>query len=576
MLQEFAWKVGGQQGEGIESSGDILATVLARQGYYVHGYRVFSSRIKGGHTNYRVRVSTRPIRTPNEDLQILVAFDQESIDLNATEVVPDGVIVADSHFNPKLPDGIRARLLDIPLTQIAQDNGNQLMRNVVAIGASAYVLGLKVSAFHDLIRERWGRKGEEVVRQNIKALEDGYNYAKEHLDGIHFDVVEGDGVARPVLMGNDAVALGALAAGCRFMAAYPITPASDVMEYLVKVFPKFGGVVIQAEDEIASVTSLIGAGFAGARAMTATAGPGFSLMQEAIGLAAAAEIPIVIVDVQRAGPSTGMPTKVEQSDVMAMIFGTHGDAPRIVLAPATVEDCFYDTAEAFNLADRYQCPVIVASDLMVGLSPQTLVEPLDLSKIRIDRGAIVTEEELAAVPAGTFQRYAVTESGISPRSLPGMKNGQYLATGVEHAPTGKVTENPENRVRQMDKRARKLQGLKGGGTRYFGAEQPELLFVSFGSTFGAITETMEMLEKEGVRAGFLLLKRLWPLPVEEIAPRLEAARKVLVVEQNATGQLRQLIQMKIGYHGKLESALKYNGLPFLPRELYVRSTEVMG
>ncbi|MBX6722898.1 MAG: 2-oxoacid:acceptor oxidoreductase subunit alpha, partial [Dactylosporangium sp.] len=468
MLSEFAWKVGGQQGEGIESSGDILSAVLARQGYHVYGYRIFSSRIKGGHTNYRVRVSTKPIRTPNEDLQILVAFDQESIDLNATEVVPGGVVIADSHAKPKLPEGIQATLLDIPLTEIAQDNGNQLMRNIVAIGATAYALGLPKEAFHELIHERWDRKGEEVVRQNLNALAAGYEFAKEHLGDVHFSVAPGDGVARPMMSGNEATGLGAIAAGCRVMAAYPITPASDVMEYLVKRLPKFGGVVMQAEDEIASITTLIGAGFAGARAMTATAGPGFSLMQEAIGLAATAEVPLVIVDVQRAGPSTGMPTKVEQSDIMAMIYGTHGESSRIVLAPATLEDCFYDTAEAFNLADRYQCPVIVASDLMVGLSRQTVEEPLDLSRITIDRGEIADEEMLAGVTSGQFHRYEVTESGISPRSLPGQPNGQYLATGVEHAPTGKVTENPANRVQQMDKRRRKLEGLRGGGTRYYG------------------------------------------------------------------------------------------------------------
>lgn len=575
MLSEFAWKVGGQQGEGIESSGDILAAVLARRGYHVHGYRVFSSRIKGGHTNYRVRVSTRPVRTPNEDVHILVAFDQESIDLNATEVVPGGVVIADSHFKPKLPEGIQATLLDIPLTQIAQENGSQLMRNVVAIGATAYALGLPHELFHDLIHERWGRKGREVVEQNLAALRAGYDFAKEHLGEVHFSVAPGDGVARPIMSGNDATGLGAIAAGCRIMAAYPITPASDVMEYLVKRLPRFGGVVLQCEDEIASVTTLVGAGFAGARAMTCTAGPGFSLMQEAIGLASAAEVPIVVVDVQRAGPSTGMPTKVEQSDLFAMIGGTHGDAPRIVVAPATLEDCFYVTAEAFNLAERFQCPVIVASDLMLGLSRQTVEEPLDLAKVTIDRGELASEEELAAVPAGQFARYKVTASGVSPRSLPGQPNGQYLATGVEHAPTGKVTENPENRVAQMDKRWRKLEGVQGGGLRYLGDPEPDILFVSFGSTFGAIEETLAMIAADGQKAGFACLTRLWPLPKEELAPLLTRAPRVLVVEQNATGQLRRLIQQELGFHDKLHSALRYDGLPFLPRQLYVRAGEVV-
>ncbi|MDI3269457.1 MAG: 2-oxoacid:acceptor oxidoreductase subunit alpha [Bacillota bacterium] len=577
MLNEFAWMVGGQQGEGIESSGDILATVLARQGYHVYGYRVFSSRIKGGHTSYRVRASTRPVRTPNEDIHLLVAFDQETIDIEGPQVVPGGVIAADSHFKPQLPPGLSANLLDIPLTELAKESGNPLARNVVAMGATAYVLSLRLEPFHDLIRDRWGRKGEEVVAQNIQALESGYRFAEENLKGLRFEVEAGDGRSRPALLGNYLMSIGAMAAGCRVMAAYPITPASDIMEYLVRKLPQYGGVVLQMEDEIAAITTCIGAGFAGARAMTATAGPGFSLMQEALGLAATAEIPLVIVDVQRAGPSTGMPTKVEQSDLMQMIYGTHGESPRIVLAPSTMEDAFYIMFDAFNLADEYQCPVIVASDLMLGVSLQTVEdEALDLSQVEWRRGHVAGEEELAAVKAGNFERYSVTASGISPRSLPGVPKGQYLATGVEHAPTGKVTENPQNRVAQMDKRARKLSSLKGGGTRYYGAEDPELLLLSFGSTFGAVEEAREALEALGKKVGHLVLRRLWPLPADELQPYLDKAEKVLVVELNSTGQLRHLVQMHMGYQEKLHSALKYNGLPFYPREIQLRAEEVMG
>ena len=582
-----SWKIGGEQGQGIDSTGELLAVVCNRLGYYIYGYRQFSSRIKGGHSNYKIMIGTEPVASTSAELDVLVAIDQETIDRNHHELVPGGVVVADAHFEPVLPESCPARLLSVPLTKIAQDAGNTLMRNVVSLGVSAYILGLPLDAFKSVVMERFGRKSREVGEQNVAALEQGYLYAQEHLPEPAWRLAPGDGKKRLIMMGNDAVALGAVAAGCRFCAAYPITPASEVMENLMAILPRYGGVVVQAEDEIAAITACIGAGFAGARAITATAGPGISLMQEAIGLAHAAEIPVVIVDTQRGGPSTGMPTKHEQSDLWSLLYGTHGDTPRIILAPSTVEETFYMTAEAFNLADKYQCPVVVATDLSLALNKQT-VEDLDLKRIKIDRGELLTDEEIAAQaePDG-FRRYRITESGISPRPLPGQPKGQYLATGVEHNEFGKVSEDPKNRVAMMDKRLRKVpadpaaMGLEG--VSYTGPETPDLLIIGFGSSVGPIADARKALEAEGYSVGHAHVKVLAPLPVKQLADLMARATHVIVAENNAQGQLFALIEHRVGKHlreqgldvPRMFSVRKYDGNPFLPKEIAAQAKEVI-
>lgn len=571
----ISWKIGGEQGEGIDSTGDILATVCNRLGYYIYGYKHFSSRIKGGHTNYKIRISTKKVLSTSDDLQILVALDQETIDVEHKELVPGGLIIADAKFKPHLPEGCEAALLPVPMTEMAKELGNLQVRNVISLGVSAYLLGLPLQGFEDMVMEKFGKK-EGMGEVNVQALRLGYEHA-ENMFSVYrdFRLSPGDGKARLLLIGNEAAALGALAAGCRIMTAYPITPASEIMQYLIPTFPQFGGIVVQCEDEIASITAAIGAGFAGARAMTATSGPGLSLMQEGIGLASMAEIPVVVINTQRGGPSTGMPTKQEQSDIFAMIFGGHGDAPRIVLTPSTTEEAFYDTALAFNLAERFQCPVLVATDLAISLN-LTTVENLDLSRIKIDRGQVADAEELLKMGRDVFKRYAVTESGVSPRSVPGQKYGQYLATGIEHSETGKVMENPVNRVNQMNKRFRKLQGLDVPGVRYTGPENPDLLLIGFGSTTGAIEKVIHELTEDGVKAAHLHVRVMWPFPSKDVKAAVEKAKRVIVVENNAQGQLLRLIKMEVGHYDHVQSLLKYNGNPFLPSDIMGKCREVLG
>ncbi|MED3832701.1 2-oxoacid:acceptor oxidoreductase subunit alpha [Peribacillus frigoritolerans] len=579
MINQLSWKVGGQQGEGIESTGEIFCIALNRLGYYLYGYRHFSSRIKGGHTNNKIRVSTTETRAISDDLDILVAFDQETIDVNYKELHEGGIIIADAKFKPVCPEDTKAELYIVPFTEIAAELGTSLMKNMVAIGATCAVLGMEISVFNDVVDEIFGRKGEEIVKKNMDAITAGYK-AMEVLLGEKLGAMElekADGQKRMFMIGNDAIALGAVAGGCRFMAAYPITPASEIMEYLIKKLPQFGGTVIQTEDEIAAATMAIGANYGGVRAITASAGPGLSLKMEAIGLAGITETPIVIVDTQRGGPSTGLPTKQEQSDLMAMIYGTHGEIPKIVMAPSTVEEAFYDTAEAFNLAEEYQCPVIVLSDLQLSLGKQT-VQPLDYGKVEIRRGKLVDFEIKEPENKSYFKRYEITEDGVSPRVVPGMKNGIHHVTGVEHDETGRPSETALNRKLQMDKRMRKLNNL----TNTFQTpvykntphEEADLLILGFNSTRGTIDEAIGRLETDGMKVNHAQIRLIHPFPADEVLSLVQSAKKVVVIENNATGQLANIIKMNVGHVNKIKSILKYDGNPFLPHEIHTQCKEM--
>ncbi|USK51726.1 2-oxoacid:acceptor oxidoreductase subunit alpha [Bacillus sp. CMF12] len=577
MINQLSWKVGGQQGEGIESTGEIFSIALNRLGYYLYGYRHFSSRIKGGHTNNKIRVSTSQIRSISDDLDILVAFDQETIDLNYKELHDKGIMVADAKFDPKQPEDTNAALFAVPFTEIATELGTSLMKNMVAVGATCAVLNLDIKVFEEVVQEIFGRKGQQVVDKNMEAIQAGFDFMKEKLsDDVELmELEKADGLKRLFMIGNDAIALGALAGGCRFMAAYPITPASEIMEYLIKKLPALGGSVIQTEDEIAAVTMAIGANYAGVRSITASAGPGLSLKMEAIGLSGITETPLVIVDTQRGGPSTGLPTKQEQSDLMAMIYGTHGEIPKIVLAPSTVQEAFYDTAEAFNLAEEYQCPVIVLSDLQLSLGKQT-VEPLDFSKVEIRRGKLVTEELPEIENKGYFKRFEVTEDGVSPRVIPGMKNGIHHVTGVEHDETGKPSESAANRNAQMDKRFRKIENIKFNTPVHKNAphEEADLLIVGFNSTRGAIEEAMSRLEQDGIKVNHAQVRLIHPFPTDELLPLVKSAKKIAVVENNATGQLANIMKMNVGHAEKVHKLLKYDGNPFLPHEIHTKCKEL--
>ncbi|MCF6137185.1 2-oxoacid:acceptor oxidoreductase subunit alpha [Pseudalkalibacillus berkeleyi] len=578
MVDQLSWKVGGQQGEGIDSTGEVFSLAQNRLGYYLYTYRHFSSRIKGGHTNNKIRVSTKDIGAVSDDLDILVAFDQETIDVNYHELHSEGIIIADSKFNPTAPEDCKAKLFAVPFTEIANDLGTSLMKNMVAIGATSAILGQSTEEYREIVQEVYGRKGDKVVEKNMEALRQGAEYFNEQAGGPieRLQLEKADGKKRMFMIGNDAISLGFLVGGVRFMSAYPITPASEIMEYMIKHLPDYGGTVIQTEDEIAAATMAIGANYAGVRTITASAGPGLSLMMEAIGLSGITETPLVIVDTQRGGPSTGLPTKQEQSDLMAMIYGTHGEIPKVVMAPSTAEEAFYDAVEALNIAEEYQCPVILLSDLQLSLGKQS-VQPLDYSKVEIRRGKLQQGELPELEAKEYFKRYEVTEDGVSPRVIPGQKSGIHHVTGVEHDQTGKPSEVASNRQAMMDKRHRKLNNLKFNQPIFTNKkhEDADLLVVGFNSTRGAIEEMMPRLEEDGIKVNHAHVRLVHPFPAEEMKELVDSAKKVVVVENNSTGQLANIMKMNIGNLDKINNVLKYNGNPFLPSEIYAKCKELL-
>lgn len=569
-MAERAWLIGGRTGEGVDSAGEVFARAAARAGWEVRTFRLFPPIIKGGPTSYEVRMADRPLHARSDALDCVVALDEETVARHAPVLSPGGLLLVDAPHvaSPGPPWSVRR---PVPLTQLARDLGDPIMKNMVALGVSAFLLGLDLASLEEAVRCRFASKGPTVQDRNAAAVVAGWRYGHAHLspDQRGPDNLPRHSGSRYFLSGNDAIALGAFAAGCRLYASYPITPASDILEWMAEHLPQVGGVALQTEDEIAALCVVLGAGYAGVRAMTATSGPGLSLMTETLGLAGMAELPAVIVAAQRPGPSAGMPTKHEQSDLLHMVYGGHGEFPRIVLAPGTLEECFADTAHAFNLAERYQCPVIVATDQDLVLTKRT-VSALPVDEVHVDRGARLSDEEAARL-GRAYRRYLVTPTGISPRALPDQPETWHLTTGDAHDDRGTIdVEDPAVRRAMVDKRLRKIQGVWSSleGTRAEG--DGEVLVVSLGSACGPVREALDRLGRGGLRARFLQIRCLWPFPRHEVGPEVAQARRVVVMEHNATGQLATLLLSQVGGHGKVEGLRKYDGLPFTPGEVETR------
>jgi 2-oxoglutarate ferredoxin oxidoreductase subunit alpha len=569
IVNDIELMFGGQAGDGSLTTGDLIAGVFKRMGLEVYTYKDFPSRIRGGHTNYVIRAGERPNYGMADMVDGLVAFDLEAVEKHIDEMRPGGFVIFDN-TSDQLTDAVKRDDItwyEVPLAKIAkQDLGLELVRNTISLGVLGALVGMDPEIMRADVAGVYKRKGEKVVDLNLRAVEAGENYVREHFaewpSGYGLKAkTDGD---RLIMMGNDAIGYGALVAGCRFMAGYPITPATDVLEWMAKYAPRFGGVAVQAEDELAAINMVIGAAFTGVRAMTATSGPGQALMTEAIGLAGVLEIPVVVVECARAGPSTGMPTKTEQSNLNHLIFSGHGEIPRIVLAPGTVEDSFYITVAAFNLAEKYQCPVFILSEQALCQSKATLSR-LDLSRIEIDRGKLV----LDPVVFGDYKRFAFTDDGVSPRVIPGVEGGMHLAPGSEHNDAGVITENAKNRARMMEKRFRKLETAKPDLPRplLHGDPRAEIGIIGYGSNRGPIVESQERMAKDGVATRFLELRTLWPFPEDEVRDFIADATHVFVVENNFTGQLERLIRYVVGPLERMHSVLKYNGRPFRPSEI---------
>lgn len=578
-MTDLIWKIGGQAGEGIETTSEIFAKAIARLGLDYHLHKHFPSRIRGGHTSAELRIAGRPVHARGDRVDFLIAFDRDSIPDNRERLHPGAVVLSDPADKLDMPAEYVA--YRVPFGEIAQKAGGKIVKNMVAIGAAASLLGMDADVIRAAVADHFARKGEKVVEMNTRAVQAGYDFARQLLekaDSFTLPVVAPG--ERLLMSGNEAAAIGALAAGCRVLAAYPITPATDILQYLAAKLPQFGGAVIQAEDEIAAINMTIGANWAGARAMTSTSGPGLSLMTEAFGLAAITETPLVIIDVQRPGPATGLPTKHEQSDLHHAVFGSHGDVPRLVLAPATVPECYFDTVTAFNVAERFQLPVIVLMDHALGMSKQT-VPRFDHRAIAIDRGRLLTDEELAANgqlhQERNFLRYADAPDGVSPRSRPGQPDGVFLSTGDEHTEIGAITEDPKIRTAMVDKRFRKVRaaGESLADQAFHLIEPPGDtandrnidIVVSWGSTFGAVREAVAELAEMGRPFRYVHLRLLWPFPTDQMRPLVDSARRIIVIETNALGQLARLLKSEVGRVDAVDTVLKYDGTPFTVGEV---------
>lgn len=573
MVNNITLMIGGIQGEGIVSTGNILIKTLSRLGYYTYGFRNFASRIKGGHTSYVIEISNSKVLAKNDELDILIASDMESIEINIDRLKNGGLLIHDSIINPKdyfVQESFN--ILSFPFSDIAKEFGKHIMKNTCLLGLLGRILGIPMEHIDKVIRETYKKKGGDTILQNLFILEKGYSYPidtkylskKYKLNHIAYK-------ERPSMLGNEAMALGSLMAGCRLMAAYPITPASEIMEYLSKNIHKYNGALVQTEDEISALTMAIGGAYAGVRSMTATSGPGISLMMEGIGLAGMAEIPVVIIDSQRVGPSTGLPTKHEQSDIQALYYGTHGEIPLIIVTPYSVEECFYQAIDAFNLADKYQCPVVILIDLILGLSRQT-IDNLDKKRIVIDKGKIVEEKELSE-SIHDFKRFDFSKDNISPRSLPGMKNGIHKVTGLEHSVIGLPNNDPENRKKMMDKRLNKIKDLElQDNIDLFGNLDSNLLVLSIGSNYGIIKKAAQAFN---LPIAYGMFKMIKPLPKKQLEALCERYSKILIVENNASRQLFSIIKQELKDHQKLHSLIKYDGMPFMIREIKDRVEELI-
>ena len=563
---DIAVRLAGESGEGVISGGDILATGAARAGYWALTFRTYPAEIKGGPCMYQVRVGAEQVFSQGNAVDLLVCFNQEAFDLHHHELAHDGHIVCDAESVRVTPQ-FESRSSEVPLAGLAQEaGGGRRGKNMVAVGLVCGLLGIDTARIEEMILKRYAHKGD-VGEANIRSLLAGASFAREQLPagGHKLRSAEPEHEERVLLSGNQAICLGALHSGLAYYAGYPITPASDILEWLAGRLPKFGGVAIQTEDEIAALASVLGASFAGSKAMTATSGPGLSLMSELVGLAGMAEIPAVIIDSQRSGPSTGMPTKTEQSDLNHALYGGHGEAPRVVMAPTSVEDCFQVIVEAFNAAERFQVPVIVLSDQSLSHRLETVRRP-DFSAMDV-----VDRARPDAGQNGAYRRYELRPDGVSPMAVPGAR-GAYVSTGIEHDEAGNPHYEPELHEAMMAKRFRKLEPLaRNGRITITGPERADVGLLGWGSTEGAVLEAAQICLDRGVKVSTCYPRTLAPLPVERIAEWASGMDRVVVPELNVTGQFARLVRSDVGL--EVSSVRKASGLPFTARQIADYVTE---
>lgn len=591
MPKHFSFKIGGPAGFGIMSAGGTFSKIAVRSGYHIFDYTEYPSIVRGGHNVMQVTVDKAVVTAPVQHTDFLVALNQETIELHKNELIEGSGVLYDEQRSLEtshLPDYVN--VFPIPLVKIAKDLGGlEVMRNTVALGASMALLGGKIQHLKDLIAEEFADKKPQIVEINQKVCQAGYDYALEHFgDKVKETLKPRNEVADSnpsdaqtdsgelldkssdiVITANEAVALGAIAAGMQFAAIYPMTPISNILHTLAPYQEKYGYVYKQPEDEISGINMALGASFAGARSMVATSGGGFCLMTEAYGLAGITETPIVIIEGMRGAPATGIPTWTEQGDLQFVLHAHQGDFPRIVLAAGDAREAFHLTMQAFNLAEKYQTPVVVMVDKMICESHQSFA-PFDYTNYAIDRGNLTFEYQ------ENFLRYADSSDGISPRTVPGSGN-HFVANSDEHNPEGYSDEESANRNTQMKKRMRKLQTCQKQdmkGPIVYGPEKAEVTIVSWGSNKGSILQAMEEINASGPNVNFIYNQWMNPFPADEMRRLLLGAKYLLNIECNYSAQYAKLVKQQTGID-MLDHLLKYDGRPVYPEEIVKKVNTVI-
>ncbi len=542
--------IGGEAGQGLVTIGDLLAKSFVRSGYFIKVTQSYMSRIRGGHNFYVIRVSNEEVLAPQEPIDLLVCLDQNTYLLHRHELSPIGGVVADQDFG--LGD---TACLNIPYKEL----GTGQVSNIVALGAVGAHLGLTEEILAQTVDDFFGKKAPEVAAENRRVLSKSYRWASALPPCLPKLPPLANPSPRLMMNGNEAIALGAVSAGLKFYSFYPMTPSTSIGQTLADISGPMGLVVEQAEDEIAAINMALGASFTGAPSMVGTSGGGFALMVEGVSLAGMTETPVVIVVAQRPGPATGLPTRTEQADLNFVLHSGHGEFPRAVLAPGNVEECFHLTRRAFFLAEKYQGPMFILTDHFLADSASA-VAPFDLKNLEALKPG--TEAKPMTLP---YRRFALTESGISPRLLPGLSEHLVVAGSDEHTEDGHLTEDLSVRKQMVEKRLRKGEGLAGEvlPPDFNGERSPDLLLISWGSSKGAVWEAAMKLRSAGKRVATLHFSQVWPLAPDQFRHHLQKAREVVCVESNATGQLAGLIRREAGFEIR-RRVNRYDGLPLTP------------
>ncbi len=552
--------VGGAAGQGMETLASILEKLLKRKGFETFTIQDYMSRVRGGHNFFQIRFGNEEINSHCSEIDGIIALNTETIKLHIDDLKSTGFVISDEEIDYK-----DDRVYKLPLKALAKTIGNPKVFGSIALGAVLKLFNQDLSFVEELLNEKFKK---EVADKNLTAFETGYKQVSSKYD------LHAKGKDKSILInGNDAIALGALAAGCKFYSAYPMTPSTSIMNYMASKIKEAEIVVEQAEDETAAINMAIGASYAGARAMTGTSGGGFALMVEAVGLAAMQEVPLVIAEIQRPGPVTGLPTRTEQADLKFVISSTPGEIPKMVIALKEPEDAFYQTMRAFNLADKYQIPVILLGDQFLADSIRT-VKPFDFTKVKIERH--LSDEKISKEME--YKRYLLTKTGVSPRIIPGRTPGKtVLVDSDEHDEWGHITESADVRIAMNDKRLRKMNYLKEEilEPEYLGEEKIDTLLVGWGSLYSPIKEAVKLLNDSGeTKYAALVFGDVWPLPTKRLIDKALKAKKIVNIEQNATGQLAQLIRENTGIEIK-NNILRYDGRPISAEDIINKLKEVL-